>query len=588
MKKLFTLLATLLLVASVFAQSPEKMSYQAVIRNSSDALVTNTQVGMQISILQGTADGSPVYVETQTPTTNANGLVSLEIGDGIVKNGDFSAINWANGPYFIKTEIDPAGETSYTITGTSQLLSVPYALHATTATRVTGDLNEADPVFINSPAFDVSQLDISNLQNLSGFNSGDQDLSGLSTRLELADSIETLRSELPDVDGFITDESDPFFNTSVAKGISEADTAFWNNQLTEYLSSQPLSIEGNTLSLSKGNSVTLPAGSGGTSLGKYMVIFTGNITDSEAALKVENEVGENTKIIRIFSTTQLSNIAISGVRELVELKVYSNAALNTISLPDLEISLENDFTMNPNLITIDMPSIVAGDIFRLNQNSELSSFNGAFHYLESMQISNCKLASLDLSQLSSVEKDLNISNVSQLSSLDIGNLEGNENFYTVRISNCEDLQTINLANLRSLQLFHIDFCNSLTSIDLSSLETFQIQFNFQNNNSINSISLPKFQGVIEGGYGGIGMFANSSLANIDMPVLQRFNTFNAFGCALTTSEIDTLLAQFVSLLPGISGSGLSLQGQNPPAPPSAQGQTNKTLLIDNNVSVETD
>ena len=130
MKKVFTILVALLLTAKVFAQSPEKMSYQAVIRNSSDALVSNTNIGMQISILQGSASGTAVYVETQTPTSNANGLVSIEIGGGTVVSGDFSTIDWANGSYFVKTETDPAGGTSYTITGTSQLLSVPYALYA--------------------------------------------------------------------------------------------------------------------------------------------------------------------------------------------------------------------------------------------------------------------------------------------------------------------------------------------------------------------------------------------------------------------------------------------------------------------------
>jgi uncharacterized protein (TIGR02145 family) len=119
----------------VFAQTPNKMSYQAVIRNSSDALVADTQVGMQISILEGSASGTVIYVETQTPTTNANGLVVIEIGGGTVVSGDFATIDWANGSYFIKTETDPDGGINYSITGTSQLLSVPYALHA----------NEIDP-----------------------------------------------------------------------------------------------------------------------------------------------------------------------------------------------------------------------------------------------------------------------------------------------------------------------------------------------------------------------------------------------------------------------------------------------------------
>lgn len=130
MKKIITICAAILMTASVFAQTPEKMSYQAVVRDGSNNLVSSTAVGMQISILQGTASGTAVYVELQTPTSNANGLVSLEISAGTVVSGAFTTIDWANGPYFIKTETDPTGGTSYTITGTSQLLSVPYALYS--------------------------------------------------------------------------------------------------------------------------------------------------------------------------------------------------------------------------------------------------------------------------------------------------------------------------------------------------------------------------------------------------------------------------------------------------------------------------
>ena len=128
------ILVTSLFIGSIaFAQAPEKMSYQAVVRNTGNNLVTNQAVGMQISILQGSATGTAVYVETQTPTSNANGLVSLEIGSGAVVSGSMATINWANGPYFIKTETDPTGGSSYSITGTSQLLSTPYALYAKTA-----------------------------------------------------------------------------------------------------------------------------------------------------------------------------------------------------------------------------------------------------------------------------------------------------------------------------------------------------------------------------------------------------------------------------------------------------------------------
>lgn len=126
MRKLFAILVASLLTATVWSQVPQKMSFQAVIRNDLGVLVTNTTVGMRISILQYSASGNEVYVEIQSPKTNANGLVTFEIGN-------LSNINWQKGPYFLRTETDPTGGTSYTITGTSQLLSVPYALYANKA-----------------------------------------------------------------------------------------------------------------------------------------------------------------------------------------------------------------------------------------------------------------------------------------------------------------------------------------------------------------------------------------------------------------------------------------------------------------------
>jgi hypothetical protein len=258
MKKLFTIFVAVLLNASVFlpqragAQSPDKMSYQAVIRNSDNALLTSTIVGMQISILMGTADGTAVYVETQTPTTNANGLVSLEIGTGTTTD-DFSAISWTDGPYFIKTETDPTGGASYTIAGTSQLLSVPYALHAKTAESITGTIIETDPVYTGSQAVNITATDITNLSNLSGINTGDQDLSTLATKTALGDSTEQVRSEFPDL--------------SNLSGTNTGD--------------QDLSISNDTISLSAGGFVKLPANN------------TITDADNNTQIQVEESANEN-------------------------------------------------------------------------------------------------------------------------------------------------------------------------------------------------------------------------------------------------------------------------------------------------------
>ena len=133
MKKNYLLLVlSILFTINIFAQTPEKLSYQAVVRDNGDNIMSTQSVGMQISILEGPSK-TPVYIETQVPTTNMNGLISIEIGMGSVVTGDFTTIDWANNNYFIKTEFDVSGGNNYTITGTSQLLSVPYALYAKTS-----------------------------------------------------------------------------------------------------------------------------------------------------------------------------------------------------------------------------------------------------------------------------------------------------------------------------------------------------------------------------------------------------------------------------------------------------------------------
>ena len=163
MKNFYTLIAAIVITSAVFAQAPSKMSYQAVVRDAGDELVTSQAVGMQLSIVQGSVSGTVVYVETQTPTSNLNGLVSLEIGSGTVVSGTFNSIDWSSGPYFIKTETDPTGGTMYTITGTSQLMSVPYALHAKTVEI--DNVNDADSDSLNelqSLSFSKDKLSLSN------------------------------------------------------------------------------------------------------------------------------------------------------------------------------------------------------------------------------------------------------------------------------------------------------------------------------------------------------------------------------------------------------------------------------------------
>lgn len=192
MKKIFTfwfpIAIGVLLSTIMFAQSPEKISYQAVVRDAENNLLTNQTVGMQITIVHGSSEGTEIYVETHAPVTNENGLISIEIGEGTALSGAFIEINWENGPYFIRSETDPEGGTDYSIKGTSQLLSVPYALYANEA----GNIPDVSGIALNTQA--------------------------------IQDTAAQLRADMPDVSGIITEETDP----SVPEGTQVGQMQYWD------------------------------------------------------------------------------------------------------------------------------------------------------------------------------------------------------------------------------------------------------------------------------------------------------------------------------------------------------------------------
>lgn len=159
MKKITILITVMVMcLTTLFAQAPEKINYQAVVRNSSNQLMANANVSVRVSILQGSANGSAVYVETQTVTTNTNGLMTLSIGGGNAQQGTIATIDWANGPFFLKVETDPNGGTNYSVTSTQQLMSVPYALYAKEAGNV--------PQSIGELANDVNYITINDIPEI--------------------------------------------------------------------------------------------------------------------------------------------------------------------------------------------------------------------------------------------------------------------------------------------------------------------------------------------------------------------------------------------------------------------------------------
>ncbi|MCG3167407.1 MAG: hypothetical protein POELPBGB_03198 [Bacteroidia bacterium] len=160
MKKI-TIILTLILsyVLPSVAQSPQKFSYQGVARDNSGNILPNQNIGLRLSIRQGTPTGTIIYRETHSVSTNQFGLFDIEAGGGTVVTGVFSSINWGAGPYFFQTEMDASGGTNYLNLGTTQLLSVPYALYAETsgsggstgATGPTGPVGETGATGVTGP-----------------------------------------------------------------------------------------------------------------------------------------------------------------------------------------------------------------------------------------------------------------------------------------------------------------------------------------------------------------------------------------------------------------------------------------------------
>ena len=268
MKNLYLIIFLFIGIAAS-AQSPEKMGYQAVLRDANGALLKSQKVKIRFSVIRTSGSDTTIYQESQTPTTNSNGLISLYKGTGTVIKGDFSKIDWSKGPYSLQTDIDPAGGTNYVISSTTELVSVPYALYATTAEfadSLIGGVNETDPVFDASIAKGISATD-------TAYWNGK-------------------------LDGYT--ETDPVFNQSVASSITAGDTVAWNNHLSTDLDTDATN-ELQTLTL-RNDTVSLSLGGGDVALTSNWEKTNNTIVNKSDYVAIGSNVTDSSAIVNITST----------------------------------------------------------------------------------------------------------------------------------------------------------------------------------------------------------------------------------------------------------------------------------------------
>ena len=261
MKKPTFLFLLAILVATIYSyelkgQAPPKFSYQAIVRDINAQLIKNKAVGVRISIIQESIHGNVVYAETQTPTTDAFGMINLQIGgdNAIIEHGDISVIDWSEGPFYIKSEVDPKGGDSYFIVATNQLLSVPYALHAHSAGNVFSgnydDLNGKPELWDSSwcsiknkpELFDSNYFALKNLPNIKdsieahSFSGKYHDLQNIPPAWD--STYENLKNK-PELNGFATLDMNNESITNLADPLMEQDAATkaYTDKLLEYVQS---------------------------------------------------------------------------------------------------------------------------------------------------------------------------------------------------------------------------------------------------------------------------------------------------------------------------------------------------------------
>jgi hypothetical protein len=630
-------IAVLFISLPVFSQPPLKMNYQLVIRNSSNALVTNQQVGIKVSILQGSSTGVVAYAETYTPTTNANGLATFIIGDGTVVTANLANINWGNGPFFIKTEVDPTGGTNYTISATSQLLSVPYALYAgnlayrgKTHLVLSGELTDAQAAakIAAEAGPDTRFVWIENCRNLTTLNLPGltnlvevliynnkrlntvsfPDLASIDMNMDIATNDSLANISFPTLAtmggslGFTSNARLSSLNFPLLSSISVSlqyqlnniasisfpslqtisdDLYINNNTGLSGISFPILTQVGDNLTLS--NNATLSSAS-----------FPA-LTTVHGKLYIDNEASLSSLSVTSLSTIKDIDIQDAGLTSLNfpalttvtgTLSLNNLASLSSVSLAGLSVA--DYITIQTTGITsFSTPALTSvGHNIRFFNNALLValSFPALINIGYQLYINN-PLSSLSVPVLNSVV-DVDITSAT-LTALSFPACTYSSRFY---IHSCSALASFSVPLITTLSNgLILTGITSLTTLSLPQLGSVSALLNIGGSAQLTSISLPALTSVP----GAVLIQTNTALTSVSFPLLNYLgasnttaSTFDVSSNKLPGSQVNALLSLLVNMTPQLTAKTIKLS-QSPSAPPTAQGLTDKATLISRGNTVTT-
>ncbi len=336
-----------------FAQIPQSFKYQAVVRDATGLLAVNKIISIRTSILSGSASGSSVYIETQTLSTNDYGVVSLNIGAGALVSGNFSTINWGATTYFVKTELDINGASTYVFMGTSQILSVPYALYAEKTGSSLSDNDTSATNELQALSVAGNTLSISSGNSIALPPDGDSNPSNELQSLSITgDSLH------------ITSGNSVYLSGSVDLDASPT------NEI------QNLSLSGDSLKISMGNNIVFPHDNDRDSINEIQNLYINNdtikISKSNFIVLPPNYDNDSTNEFQTLSLNQ-GSLTISN-RNTVHLPdSTSSNELQNLSISQDSISITQGNTIYINTTrSFKFPEGIDGTPFMLYTNSAYS------------------------------------------------------------------------------------------------------------------------------------------------------------------------------------------------------------------------
>jgi len=463
MKNILYTILMLFVLVSANAQVPQKMTYQAVLRNQSNALLSNERISMKISILQGDSLSNPIYTEYQTAYTNLNGLVTIQIGTGMVMYGNFTNIDWTKGQTFIKTETDPEGGLDFRIIGTNELLSVPFAFYAAKSnfdtTSIYKNINDLQKQSLLNKSNIQSNLDsiIINSNNLKIY------LDTLNSKLNRVDFNTLLQGyqkigkfvsaiSLQGVDSFDVNINGNFIaskNVTIGGNIESLGTTSTLGTLEKpfkglFISSGSLSIASDTLGKNIPAAI-LSNVEGNLQISAGGLKLMGNNTSFIAPRIVSNLTGNATTATKLDTARKINGVAFDGTTDILLPNLDTTYLSNRINL---KLSSTDTSAMLSNRIAKDTTYLSNRINLKLSSTDTSSMLSNRIArdttYLSNRI--NLKLSSTDTSSMLSnrIARDTNyLSNRINLKLNTSGNqtLSGNLTVNDLTISNSHNLTT---------------------------------------------------------------------------------------------------------------------------------------------------